>query len=89
MYPILVYKRREVCLVIGLVLPKSHIRALREFGLRNNRKLERWEGLDYYLCDCDMRDLELWELDQVLAGARERAPKVRVSGGYFYLKAED
>jgi hypothetical protein len=75
--------------VICLVPPKSHIRALLEFGLRYNRKQTRWEGIDYYLCDCDIRDLELWELDQVLAGARERAAKVRVRGGYFYLRSED
>jgi hypothetical protein len=71
------------------VLPKSHIIALREFGLRYNRSYERWEGIDYYLCDCDVKDLGLWELDQVLAGARERAPKVRVRGGYFHLRIED
>lgn len=75
--------------MICLVLPKTHIRALLEFGLRYNRKLERWEGYDYYLCDLDMRELELWELDQVLTGARERALKVRVNGGYFYLRIED
>jgi len=57
--------------------------------LRFNRKQDRWEGIDYYLCNCDMRDLELWELDQVLAGVRERVSKVRVQGGYFYLKTED
>ena len=75
--------------MICQLTPKSHIRALLEFGLRYNARLERWEGIDYYLCDIDLEDLELWEVDQVLAGARERAIKVRVKGGFFYLRSED
>jgi hypothetical protein len=71
------------------VLPDSHIRTLREYGLRYNRLFERWEGIDYFLCDHDLRKLKLWELDQILAGVRDCADKVRVIGGFFHLKTED
>lgn len=75
--------------MISTVLPKSHIRALLEYGLVYDRKRGMWDGYDYCLSEDDVMGLDLWELDQVLAGLRDRRSSVRVKAGIFYLLSED
>ena len=57
------------------------VRALREYGLRYNKTYERWEGADYTLCDIDLKDLSIADLDQVLAGVRDGRSQVSLTNG--------
>ena len=55
------------------------IQALREYGLRYNASEAQWEGMYFVICDEDLRDLNVADIDQVLSGLRDG--KTRVSLG--------
>lgn len=71
-------------------MPDPNVKqALREYGLRYNRRYKRWEGLDYVICDKDLEDLNVADVDQILAGLRDGKMKVSLGPNReFKLKVE-
>ena len=66
------------------------IQALREYGLRYNKAERRWEGLDYVICDEDLKDLSVNEIDQILAGLRDGKTRVDLGPNReFKLEADE
>ncbi len=63
--------------------------ALREYGLRYNADYKRWEGLDYVICDEDIENFTVSDIDQIIAGLRDGKDSVPLGPGKeFRLKFE-
>ena len=62
--------------------------ALKSYGMRYNKKRQRWESSDVYLRDKDIAELKLWEIDQILSGIRDGCSSVPLGPEYvFHIKA--
>ena len=61
--------------------------ALLEYGLRYNEVEKQWEGLDYLISDEDLDDINVAEIDQIIAGLRDGRDRVNLGKDkYFHLR---
>lgn len=68
---------------------KAKVQTLREFGLRFDVETDSWYSEGLVLGAEQVEELELWELDMVLAAARDGRDSVQVKGGVWNFKDED
>lgn len=59
-------------------LPANIQTTLLEAGFAFKKRRKRWVGYDVSLKDSDIKKLELWELDQVLEGAKRGIREIRL-----------